>query len=81
MNYCALIKDIEKQRDEVANRVKAFLGESGGGESNGYRVSWTSSQRSTFDSKKFAAEHANIDLSKYYKTSSYRTFKVSEIKN
>lgn len=81
MNLGSLIKDLERQRDEVTNRVKAFLGESGSGESNGYRVSWTSSQRSTFDAKKFAAEHANIDLSKYYKTSSYRTFKVFEIKN
>ena len=78
MTYTALIKDIEKQRDEVANRIKAFLGESGRGESNNYKVSWTSSQRVSFDSKKFASDHSDMDLSNYYKTSNYRTFKVSE---
>lgn len=75
------IKDLEKQRDEVANRIKAFMGESGAGESDGYRVSWTSSMRLSFDAKRFAADHANMDLSKYYKASNYRTFKVTENKH
>ena len=80
MNFNVLIKDLERQRDEVANRIKAFMGESGRGESDGYKVSWISAARSSFDSKKFAADHKDMDLSKYYKTSSYRTFKVTEIK-
>ena len=78
MTYTSLIKDVEKQRDEVANRIKAFLGESGRGESNNYKVSWTSSKRVSFDSKKFAADHADMDLSDYYKSTNVRTFKVSE---
>lgn len=78
MTYTSLIKDVEKQRDEVANRIKAFMGESGKGESNGYKVSWTSSERVSFDSKKFAADHADMDLSDYYKSTNVRTFKVSE---
>lgn len=76
--YTALIKDIEKQRDEVANRVKAFLGESGRGESDSFRVSYVTTSRSTFDSKRFAADNPSIDLSKYYKNFTYRTFKVTE---
>ena len=78
MTYTSLIKDAEKQRDEVANRIKAFLGESGRGESNNFKVSWTSSKRVSFDSKKFAADHADMDLSEYYKSTNVRTFKVSE---
>lgn len=78
MTYTSLIKDVEKQRDEVANRIKAFLGESGRGESNNYKVSWTSSKRVSFDSKKFAADHADMDLSDYYKSTNVRTFKVTE---
>lgn len=78
MALTAQIKELEKMRDESANRVKAFLGEAGRGESGRYRVSWTSSTRSTFDSKRFAQEHQDIDLSGYYKTSTYRTFKVNE---
>ena len=78
MTYSSLIKDIEKQRDEVANRIKSFMGDSGKGESDSYKVSWTSSERKSFDAKKFASEHKDLDLSSYYKTSTYRTFKVSE---
>ncbi len=78
MTYVSHIKDMEKQRDEVANRIKAFLGEAGRGESNNFKVSWTSSKRVSFDSKKFAADHADMDLSNYYKSTNVRTFKVSE---
>lgn len=78
MEYTALIKDIENQRDKVTNKIKAFLGETGRGESDNYKVSWTSSVRASFDAKRFAADHADMDLTKYYKTSKYRTFKVTE---
>ena len=80
MTYTSLIKDVERQRDEVANRIKSFLGERGGGESNAYRVSWKSQSRRTFDSKAFARENPSIDLSPYYKETSARVFRVSEIK-
>lgn len=72
------IDALQAQKDELANRVKAFLGESGGGESDRFKVSWTSSKRSTFDSKRFAKDHADIDLSEYYKNTTVRTFRVSE---
>ena len=81
MQYLALtaqIKELEKQQGEMANRVKTFMGEAGKGESNRYKVSWSTSAKRTFDTKAFQADHKNIDLNKYYKTSSYRTFKVSE---
>lgn len=82
--YVALtdqIKELEKLKDEMANRVKDFLGKAGKGETDRYRVSWASTTRSTFDSKRFAQDHSDIDLSDYYKTSTYRTFKVNEINN
>lgn len=81
MALTAQIKELEKLKDEMANKVKAFLGEAGKGETDNYKVSWTSSSRSTFDSKRFASEHKELDLSEYYKTSSYRTFKVTEKSN
>ena len=79
MQYKALIDDIEKQKEEVANRIKAYLGDAEGGESNVYKVSWASSARSTFDRKKFEKDNPGIDLSGYFKTSIVRPFKVSEI--
>ena len=73
------IKELKTRQDELANNVKVFMGESGKGESMRYKVSWGSSTRSTFDHKKFAADNPDIDLSKYYKSTNVRTFKVNEI--
>jgi putative phage-type endonuclease len=78
MNLTKSIKHLENCRDEAANKIKAFLGESAKGETDRFKVSWTSASKSTFDHKRFAKEHPEIDLSGYYKTSAYRTFKVSE---
>lgn len=74
------IKELEAIRDESANRVKAFMGNAVKGDSAKYMVSWKTAQRNTFDTKKFASEHKEIDLTGYYKTSTYRTFKVTERK-
>lgn len=74
------IKALEERKDEIANKVKAFLGESGRGESEGYKVSWTTSTRSSFDVKAYAKDNPNIDLTNYYKTSTSRTFRISEKK-
>jgi putative phage-type endonuclease len=78
MELSEQIKDLEKAKDDAANKVKAFLGEAGRGESDRYKVSWTSSERKSFDSKRFAKENPDIDLDSYYKTSTYRTFKVTK---
>lgn len=75
---CEQIKAMEEAKDGIANRIKAFLGEAGKGESDRYRVSWTSSERRSFDSKRFAKENPDIDMDAYYKTSTYRTFKVTQ---
>lgn len=76
----AQIKELETIRDDIDNRIKSFMAEAGRGESSGYKVTWTSSERKTFDAKSFAADHSNMDLTKYYKTSTYRTFKVTKNK-
>lgn len=76
----AQIKELEDIRDEIDNRIKDFMGEAGRGESAGYKVSWLSQTRNTFDNKRFAKDHPALDLSDYYKTSTYRTFKVTKIK-
>ena len=81
--YIALnkqIKELEEMRDEAANKVKVFMAEAGNGECDRYKVSWKSQTRRTFDSKKFAADHKELDLSGYYKSSTARIFRVNEIK-
>ena len=73
------IDELKKLKDEMANNVKAFMGEAGKGESNHFKVSWGTSIRTTFDHKKFAADNPNLDLTQYYKSSNTRTFRVTEI--
>ena len=78
MALTAQIKALEGQKDEVANKVKAYLGEAGKGENDRYRVSWTTSERKSLDTKRLAQEHPEIDLNEYYKVSSSRAFRVTE---
>ena len=78
MALTAQIKALEATKDEVANKVKAFLGNAGKGENERYRVSWVTSERKTFDTKRFALENAHLNLDRYYKVSSTRTFRVNE---
>ncbi|MBQ2396505.1 MAG: YqaJ viral recombinase family protein [Bacteroidales bacterium] len=75
------IKELEAIKDEMANKVKVFMGEAGKGETDRFKVSWTSSERNTFDSKTFASDHPNLDLTKYYKKTTVRTFKVNKKAN
>lgn len=73
------IDELKKLKDEMANNVKAFMGEAGKGESDHFKVSWSSSLRTSFDHKKFASDNPNLDLTQYYKSSNTRTFRVTEI--
>ena len=75
-----LLKDMKKQKDEIANRIKVVMGEASKGEGNNYRVTWASSVRNTFDAKRYAEDNPGLDLSEYYKSTQTRTFKVNEIK-
>lgn len=74
----AQIKALESVKDEMANKVKAYLSEAGKGESDRYKVSWTTSERRTLDTKKLQAEHPEINMDDYYKVSTSRIFRVTE---
>ena len=80
MTLSSLLDDIKEQKEEVANRIKAFMGDCSRGECTKYKVNWSSFTKSTFDHKRFQADNPEIDLSEYYKASVQRPFKVSEIK-
>ena len=82
-NYFRLkdqLKNIELTMTGVENRIKAHLGECAMGEGEKYKVSWKTQSRSTFDSKKFIADHPEMDVSKYYQSSVSRPFKVTDKK-
>lgn len=72
------IEELNELRDRYANKVKAYLGETMRGESQNYKVSWKTAEKSTFDIKRFTKDHPNLDLTDYYNKTTYRAFKVSE---
>jgi putative phage-type endonuclease len=80
MTLSSLLDDLKKQRDEVANRIKVYMGEASKGETRNFKVTYSSYTKNTFDIKAFAKEHASINLSPYYLSSVVRPFKVNEIK-
>ena len=79
MELSSQIKNLTELKDEIANQVKVFMDDSARGESANYKVSFASSVRNSFDSKRFAVDNPGIDLSDYYKQTNVRTFKVSKI--
>ena len=79
MTFSSLLDDVKRQRDEVANRIKTFMGEASKGIGSKHKVTWSSYDKSTFDHKRFAQENPHIDLTSYYKITPCRPFKVSEI--
>ena len=76
----AQIEALEAIKAEKENLIKDFMKEAEKGKCEGYSVSWKSSERKTFDSKKFAAENTTVILDPYYKLSTVRTLKISKKK-
>lgn len=78
MSLSNQIKELELLKDESLNRLKAFMGDAERGESDKYKILFKTQLWPSFDSKKFASEHSDIDLSPYYRYSYSRPFKVTE---
>ena len=75
------IKALEKAKDRYEQALKATLGDCERGECGGYAVTWRTQQRNSFDFKRFAKENPELDLSSYYNSTTYRVFRVKEVKN
>ena len=60
------------------NELKEYMQNSEIGCCEGFKVSWKQQSRTSFDLKAFSADHPEIDLSAYYKTSSSRIFRIKE---
>jgi putative phage-type endonuclease len=74
------IRELEAMQTAAANEIKARMGEAGIGMHDKFAVSWKTASRRSFDSKRFAADHKDMDLSGYYSETITRTFRVREIK-
>lgn len=71
---------IDERIAEEENAVKDYLREAGVGETDGYRVTWKTQSRSTFDHKKFLAKFPTLETeaAAYFKTSTSRVFRVTK---
>ena len=79
MTLSSLLDDVKKQKEEVANKIKAFMGEASKGTSGKFKISYSSYVKSAFDHKAFAKDNPGIDISGYFKSSVVRPFKVSSL--
>jgi putative phage-type endonuclease len=75
----AQIKTLETERKAAANRIKAAMGDSERGQSASFIVTYTGSSRRAFDAEKFSADHGDIDLAVYYKTTYSRTLRIKPV--
>jgi putative phage-type endonuclease len=77
--YGEQVKAVKAMQTEAANAIKAALGNNSYGECTGYKVSWTETNRSSFDTKAFQQAYTGIDLTPFYKNSVSRTLRIKEI--
>lgn len=64
---------------EQQNQICEYMGSAESGASGEFKVSWKTQSRKTFDAKRFAQDHPELDLSAYYKESTSRPFKLTKI--
>ena len=77
VELAAQAKAIKAEQESIANRIKAFMGDAGRGDSDRFHVTFNTQTRKTFDAIRFAAEHPEIDITKYFNVSKARPFKVA----
>ena len=80
MTLSSLFDDVEKQMKEVENRIKAFMGESGYGSSDNFKVSYSHYSKKIFDHKRFAEDNPNTDISNYFQEIVVRPLRITENK-
>ncbi len=73
------IRVLETDLEHCAQTLKEDLGDHEQGQAGGFIVNWKPQARQTFDVKAFAADHPELDISSYYKTSTFRKFEVKAV--
>lgn len=71
-------KAIDAQADAIKQSIMATMGDRSKTICPGYSVSWTPQNRTSFDRKRLAKEHPEIDLDKYTTITTSRTFRASK---
>lgn len=77
--YKASIKTLQDAVAERENKIKATLGEAEAGRCGKHRVTWRKQTRQTFDHKKLSEDYPALSIGEYFKTNSFRVFKITEV--
>lgn len=72
----AEIKNLQTQQEIVKQTLKYDLGENEVGTCEGYTVTWKHTRRKSFDFDAFVDAYPDIDLDEFYKTTTFRQFRV-----
>lgn len=72
------IKELELAARTAENEIKEYMGDSEVGRCGQILVTWKRQTRKNFNKLLFEAAHPEIDLSRYYKNSISRPFKIKE---
>lgn len=73
------IEELQKIKAEAENEIKVYMDSATIGQTDTHRITWKPQMRTTFDSKAFAADNPDLDISGYYKHSTSRVFKIMEV--
>ena len=68
-------KEIKQKKEEVANKIKMFLGECELGIIGEHKVLWKKITNRRFDTKKFQKDHPDL-YNQYSRTIEYRRFEI-----
>lgn len=74
------IKELQRQQDEINQTIQLDMGDTETALADNYKVVWKTQTRSTFDAKKFTADHPDIKTDDYWKTSTSRVFRINKNK-
>ena len=75
-----LIKAYERENERRKQILQTDLSDSELGLCSNYKVLWKEQERRSFDLSAFKTAYPNIDLSPYFRTSSFRKFDIKEQK-
>ena len=71
-------KALEAAIKKIDNEIKAEMQDAQRAACEGWKISWKEQNRSSFQRDDFEADHPDIDLDSYYKTTTSRVMRITE---
>lgn len=71
---------LNQSMEAIKQTIMEDMGEAATASCDGYKISWKSQERRSFDAKAFQKDHPREDLSGYYKITAMRPMKITEVR-